>query len=457
MTELFNLAAQVKLTRRLKNLLRIDEATEIDMGYITCAEYQLFLDEKRENGENLQPDHWSDERFLPGDAKKPVVGVRVSDAEVFCEWLTQHYAAPGFRYRLPTVSEVQEHSIAESQIGCWCKEDGSKVIAGIELIQWETWREKVVKLFDQILDYILERGCEIARARDTDINTETLDVALTLSRNFTQSRVQKIDLARDISFARACDINIDIVHDITHAYFRIEDQLLNPDLDILSHARNIANIAAGDITISFERVRALVLALAIDIDLTLAWDITHSRNAARDITLNIDSDTRNPNDTDPKLTLQQQHDLLQLTLALQEIRSDFFHIKFLDYAFDIDLAFVLNQIRKADPALNHIHVRNHQTSPLHKFHVPVCLNLLLTFSLWASLEDAYSRLCMDQKYLTASNLTLQSGEQMRLESVTKADQVFNLYAFWALTTLRRKEQMPAWEGIRIMRERVDLE
>ena len=33
-------------------LLRIDEKVEIDMSYITCAEYQLFIDEKLKAGES---------------------------------------------------------------------------------------------------------------------------------------------------------------------------------------------------------------------------------------------------------------------------------------------------------------------------------------------------------------------------------------------------------------------
>ncbi|NES19512.1 MAG: hypothetical protein F6K41_11415, partial [Symploca sp. SIO3E6] len=71
MIERFQLAANVLLSRRRNNLVRIDDNVEIDLSYITCAEYHLFIDEKRQAGENRQPDHWKNYRFPPGDARKP--------------------------------------------------------------------------------------------------------------------------------------------------------------------------------------------------------------------------------------------------------------------------------------------------------------------------------------------------------------------------------------------------
>jgi predicted nucleic acid-binding Zn-ribbon protein len=141
MTERFNLAANVLLSRRLKNLLRIDDNVAIDMSYITCAEYQLFIDEKRESGEERQPDHWESYIFPSKDARKPITGVRASDAEAFCEWLTHRYSLPGFRYRLPILSEAEEHRATEKQIGCWCNDGVKKVIVGIEMSQAQAWME----------------------------------------------------------------------------------------------------------------------------------------------------------------------------------------------------------------------------------------------------------------------------------------------------------------------------
>ena len=51
MTERFRLAANVLLKRRLNNLVRIDNNIEIDRDFITCAEYQLFIDDRKKLGE----------------------------------------------------------------------------------------------------------------------------------------------------------------------------------------------------------------------------------------------------------------------------------------------------------------------------------------------------------------------------------------------------------------------
>ncbi|WP_190507016.1 NACHT domain-containing protein [Oscillatoria sp. FACHB-1407] len=135
----FKLAVEVKLNRRLRQLLPIDEHTEIDRDYITCAEYQLFIDESRKAGETRQPRHWETDRFAPGAAHKPIIGVGLNDAEEFCNWLTQRsnnlgdtYLEAGasvfvgdFRIRLPNLTEAKEYplergSSGETLFGYWC-------------------------------------------------------------------------------------------------------------------------------------------------------------------------------------------------------------------------------------------------------------------------------------------------------------------------------------------------
>ncbi len=89
---------------------RIDENTYVDDTLVTCAEYQLFIDEMREQGKYYQPDHWTSYQFSKGQAKEPILGVRHADAVVFCEWLTQHNKDE-WHYRLPTQREAQQHPV----------------------------------------------------------------------------------------------------------------------------------------------------------------------------------------------------------------------------------------------------------------------------------------------------------------------------------------------------------
>jgi hypothetical protein len=92
------------LTLRLHRMIHLQDETYIDTSFITCAEYQLFLDEKRAEEHYLQPDHWTTFSFPKELGNTPVLGVRRSDAQAFCEWLTNR-DREGWRYRLPRTGE----------------------------------------------------------------------------------------------------------------------------------------------------------------------------------------------------------------------------------------------------------------------------------------------------------------------------------------------------------------
>lgn len=119
----FKLAAEVKLARRLNNLVRIDEQLAIDNdSYITCAEYQLFLNE---TGEPCQPKHWQSNTFTAGDAKKTITNISWSNANKFCLWLKSWSEKQGLNskltesltfYRLATKDETEQHSIYDDQL-----------------------------------------------------------------------------------------------------------------------------------------------------------------------------------------------------------------------------------------------------------------------------------------------------------------------------------------------------
>jgi len=85
-------------------LQRIDEDTYIDDTLVTCVEYQLFIDEMREQGKYYQPDHWTSYQFSKGQAKTPILGIRPTDAREFCKWLSDHERS-GWLFRLPKTEE----------------------------------------------------------------------------------------------------------------------------------------------------------------------------------------------------------------------------------------------------------------------------------------------------------------------------------------------------------------
>jgi energy-coupling factor transporter ATP-binding protein EcfA2 len=196
------LASEVLLNRRLKKLQRIDEQREIDLEFITCAEYQLFLDEKRTKGKYYQPDHWTEYTFSKGMSQKPIRGVRAEDGEAFCAWLTERQGSE-IRYRLPKPIEVEEHaSITDANnLAAWCKEIKVYSLKGLteeEKSNISSWGNKISNLpFD--LNYTLLAGArDLAHVRERNR-------ILTYIFEPTIARVFYITLARHRALTSASD------------------------------------------------------------------------------------------------------------------------------------------------------------------------------------------------------------------------------------------------------------
>jgi hypothetical protein len=89
---------------------RIDEHMYIDDTLVTCAEYQLFIDEMFEQGKYYQPIHWDSYQFPKGQAHDPILGLGVEDGQAFCEWLSKR-AGTEWSFRLPNLSEIVSHPL----------------------------------------------------------------------------------------------------------------------------------------------------------------------------------------------------------------------------------------------------------------------------------------------------------------------------------------------------------
>ncbi|MEZ4592113.1 MAG: NACHT domain-containing protein [Chloroflexota bacterium] len=129
--EIRRIGAEVRLLLRLRNLVRLDETTYADTSLVTQAEYQLFLDEMRAQGRYVQPDHWSTVQFSKGAGQEPVAGVRPSDAEAFCHWLSERNPGP-WRFRLPNAQEIDRPPLNdpdETPIGYWFQKNDQVTLA----------------------------------------------------------------------------------------------------------------------------------------------------------------------------------------------------------------------------------------------------------------------------------------------------------------------------------------
>jgi len=145
--KLRKLAAKVKLARRLKQFQRIDDTTEIDTDFITCAEYQLFLDEMWDQEKYYQPDHWTVYTFFETTPKlsatDPVLGVRAEGTKTFVNWLNDREKAT---YRLPTPTEAKEFPTNMESVATWCYEDKKFTLGGLGKSEHQGIEQRLKKL-----------------------------------------------------------------------------------------------------------------------------------------------------------------------------------------------------------------------------------------------------------------------------------------------------------------------
>jgi len=205
------IASDALLTRRLRQLQVLTDLVAIDTFPIRQAEYQLFLNERRMQGQHFEPDHWRSPWFTPGAGLKWVLGVRRSDAIAFCEWLTQREKG-AWKYRLPRLEEIQlvskEHQKEWSSLaGYW--------LEGEPQFAWSQGHPSDA-LLTKTSDIVLQ-----AATRDFERAHELL---LNLARAFARSNNYTLDVVRDLS--RACDLALNIASTLELALVRdLSDQL----------------------------------------------------------------------------------------------------------------------------------------------------------------------------------------------------------------------------------------
>jgi hypothetical protein len=199
-------------------MIRIDENIYIDDTPVTCAEYQLFIDEMREQGKYFQPDHWISFQFPSGLARAPIVGVRFSDAIAFCKWLTKRETGE-WSLRLPTSSEAGQYPLAnpaQSPLGYW-------TIGPDNDVQFAWVGDKPVNPRNLTSGFARERAYEnaidsaLASARDRALNLDEVyynilnivnDRALARDINLARQRSIRFTFEGVLDFTRFMDINL---------------------------------------------------------------------------------------------------------------------------------------------------------------------------------------------------------------------------------------------------------
>jgi energy-coupling factor transporter ATP-binding protein EcfA2 len=246
------LIAEVILSRRIRHMLRIDEQRYVDPGFITCAEYQLFLDGQHQQGTCYRPDHWESDHFLTGRGLHPIVGVRPSDVKAFCVWLTGR-DQNGWHYRLPRIDDALPNLVSQDEVGYWVENDP------------HGYRLDNLALKAQSLQLILSLGWanDIVNLALLTIFDPANPLTTILFATSTENRVLATFIALDF----------DHLSDLDHVLDRANALDIDRALDrafALAFALAHTSTFNYDSERALDRASALILALALALALTLA-------------------------------------------------------------------------------------------------------------------------------------------------------------------------------------------
>lgn len=491
------LVAEALLALRLKRMRRIDETRYVDDSLISHAEYQLFLDEQRAKGDFVQPEHWVEYEFGSSQGKKPIVGVQPADAEAFCQWLTQH-DKEGWHYRLPYKGEFKQLAQAPDtqKIGYWTdhKEQGYSLENHPEVhLPLKALKKRLQG------DLSPERNDSRTRARKL-----TLDLTLDIDHDLDRSLAGSLDGDRDLALAlafelarhddlgRARALALELSRALTHALDRTFD-----------FDRNLGRDLARALDLDRALARALNLALNLDLVLTLnlAEELNRDLERARTLVTNLERARTNALDRalaralarartyaiNQALELNQDNKLtgeIPLSQAINRALDCYFNT---DIQLDNDINSMINLERVVKRSTSRAQTLNdkvekilfHETgvnnpSPegnRSKFSffrqfinkaIPKkdaeFLRWYARFVAWLVTEALLNILRQQQKPRSFLDVLLrrESNLQWEEEAQRLAEGYFELYLDLATLEERIEGHLPAYEGIRIVKERKQM-
>ena len=274
----------------------------VDATFLTNAEYQVFLAETK--NADLIPDHWTGSRFSKGEGSHPVAVVRYSQAEVFCEWMTERFGGPSSKFAIPSAEKLQavppadaKQEAAQDEIGCWC--DPNALVGGgrnIEILRMAATRA-VRLLIMGIEAHICHKALffldlayvDITPARDDlrRIRGRLLMLAQNMAHALYRSLARDLDLGLNLVCSFAFELDRALGREISEPLvtkselvdrtIRDFTRAIARDLDraramARGRARDLADgVLAGDL------VRSALLHRALDLDTTLERILDNSR------------------------------------------------------------------------------------------------------------------------------------------------------------------------------------
>lgn len=392
--EVRRISAEVTLALRMKRLVRLDEDRAADNLLVTHAEYQLFLEDMLRQDKYHHPDHWQSNQFVVGQGRHPVAGMRPFDALAFCEWLTDKEQGE-WMYRLPKSNEL-EVILANSEA-----EETAQLPRAFWYVSrsgFETYRNGLVKSLPhtQLQESVMQRFYDDWRLHPRLPHLKKAGELLhkqVLSRAFTMS-----DLDRNFNLDRLQ--SPDIVQDVN----LVRDRATRTRVQTIDQALNYINAFVQRPSSSYGELQ---LDNIVQLAQRVATDIDHAKQLS---------------DAPQQARLLVQH--------LERAQA---HVQVRDQILPTPLLRALNaSLLEANNLLNSLYDAHMQARKRVRMNAILFINDLIQ-----DLSDP-----------NAANISY-SRQQMRQLLQAYVD----LYLDFAMLEARIGQQLPALEGIRIVRER----
>jgi hypothetical protein len=227
--------SEALLKLRLRGLVAASQEKPcVDGQLLKQAEYQVFLDDMRGKTKYRQPDYWTDGRFGPGSGKTPIVGIRGSDAQDFCAWVTEREAA--WIYRLPSPADLITAPI--DGVGCWTISSPGDALSvggmshGARNGYFAKLRSYLDQLWELDVDYIAALNVELVQ-RILGYETGTADgrEKLRCARSLVLSLTHDQEVTRILHYDRTLDFYRQVVLSSLSDFTSAVERSLERDLD----------------------------------------------------------------------------------------------------------------------------------------------------------------------------------------------------------------------------------
>lgn len=509
-----HLAAKVKLNQRLHNLQRIDEYIEIDLHFLSCAEYQLFLDDYYAQGGYHQPDYWNSHTFTEGMAQQAIRGIRAEDAHAFCQWLTEIEGGE-LRYRLPTLEEARTMANQEGSL-TWTCTQGEYVLFGtaeIEGLLLNTLHRVLppsqIPFLSHLNAYFQSHHFELPTTQDdTECCLKRLN-ALDKALRFHFSALPSLQI-KNMAWGLLQDMSL------RQGYERAFNIIQTVELEGHTHLLQVAQDhqlireLAKDIVLALDLAQDIVSAVALTRDISLAQPLDNrafSRALVRirELSKDLEELSKRCVSKDKETAFADVHYARDIAQQLAKaLADDLAKARTYHSASErvreliAARATALDRARMLAFILMRVLVAVHEFEPLYDKIEPFMKDMQRTITEWQQEEDIYTQRLAKLLLCLLEYLTVAKGHKLRVWQsylaqlvefillgyqalqppnsstfklakvswwLTQNDKVLIeqdkqrlhlLYWWLQINVARRQGHLSAWESLRLVRERLHL-